>query len=238
MDDRLAETRRLGKLGAARNHGFKNFRAEQVADFADDFVGQFRAAIEHRHHDAEYLQTRIDACVAELAEHAVHHRDAFERVILALQRDENAITRGKSIERGNAKRRRAINQDNVKSSTVQNGFERLRDALQMIFHPRHFQIGGAQIHFARNDFEPLVSRWFDFFEEISFTEQNAIRARAFDFFQADAAGRVGLWVEIKKQHALAERGEAGGKVDGGGGFSHATFLVGDGDDFGWHFLIK
>ncbi len=108
----------------------------------------------------------------------------------------------------------------------------------MVFHPRHFEIGGAQIHFARNDFKPLVSRWFYFFKQISFAEQNAIRARAFDFFNADAAGRVGLRIKVKKQHALAERGEAGGKVDGGGGFSHATFLVGDGDDFGWHSLIK
>jgi len=35
MDDRLAETRRLGELRAARDHGFKNFRAEQVADFRE-----------------------------------------------------------------------------------------------------------------------------------------------------------------------------------------------------------
>ena len=234
MDDRLAETRRLGELGAARNHGFKNFRAEQVADFADDFVGQFRATIEHRHHDAENLQTRIDARVAQLAEHAVHHRDAFERVILALQRHEQTIARGKGVQGQDAERRRAINQDNIKSSAVQNRFERLRDALQMIFEARDFQVGGAQIHFARNDFEPLVSRRLYFFEEISFAEQNAIRARAFNFFQADAAGCVGLRVEVKKQNALAERGEAGGKIDGGGGFSHATFLVGDRDDFGWH----
>src|SRR5882724_13548342 len=238
MDDRLAETRRFGQFRRARNHGFKNACAEQVADFADDFVGQFRAAIEHRHHDAENFQARIDARVAQLAENAVHHRDAFERVILALQWDENAVARGKGIERGNAQRRWAINQDNVKSSAVQNRFERLRDALQMIFHPRHFQIGGAQIHFTWNHRKIFVSRRFYFFEKISFAEQNTIRARAFDFFQTNAASRIRLRVEIEQQHALAKRSKACREIYGGGGFSHATFLVGDGDDFGWHFLIK
>ncbi len=108
----------------------------------------------------------------------------------------------------------------------------------MIFQSRHFQIGGAQIHFAGNYRKVFVSRRFDFFEQISFAEQNAIRACAFDFFQTDAAGRVGLRVEVEQQHALAERGKARGKIYGSGGFSHAPFLVGDGDDFGWHFLIK
>jgi hypothetical protein len=37
------------------------------------------------------------------------------------------------------------------------------------------------------------------------------------------------------EHALASRGEAGGQIDGGGGFSHAAFLIRDRDDFGWHF---
>ncbi len=104
----------------------------------------------------------------------------------------------------------------------------------MVFEPREFEIGGAQIHFAGNGFEPVICCRLDFFQQIAFAEQNAIGACAFDFFEADAAGGVGLRIEIKQQHALAERGETGGEIDGGGGFSHTTFLVGDGDDFGWH----
>ena len=108
----------------------------------------------------------------------------------------------------------------------------------MIFHPGDLDVGGAQIHFAWQNFEPLVSRGFYFFEQTAFAEQNTIRACTFDFFEADTAGRIGLWIKIKKQDALAERGEAGGKVDGGGRLPDSAFLVGDGDDFGWHFLIK
>src|SRR5476649_401278 len=108
----------------------------------------------------------------------------------------------------------------------------------MVFHPRDFQVGGAQVHFAWNDFEPLVGRRFYFFKQAALAEQDAIRARALGFFQADAAGRVCLRVEVKKQNTLAEGGKAGGKVDGGGRFPDSALLVGDGDDFGWHLLIK
>ena len=39
---------------------------------------------------------------------------------------------------------------------------------------------------------------------------------------------------LDEQAALAPLGEAGGKVDGGRGFTYAAFLVGDGKDGGWH----
>ena len=62
-----------------------------------------------------------------------------------------------------------------------------------------------------------------------------IRACTVNFFHAHATGGIGLRIEIEKQNTLTECGEAGGEIDGGGGFSHTTFLIGDGDDFGWHF---
>ena len=104
----------------------------------------------------------------------------------------------------------------------------------MIFHPRQFEIGGAQIHFAGHDGQPLEGGVFDFVEQAAFAQQDAIGAGAFGFFQAEAAGGIGLRVEVKKEHALAQRGEAGGKIDGRGGLAHAAFLVGYRDDFGWH----
>src|SRR5439155_6393733 len=39
-------------------------------------------------------------------------------------------------------------------------------------------------------------------------------------------------------HAFADRGETRCEIDRGGGLTHATLLVGDGDDFGRHAVIK
>ncbi len=67
----------------------------------------------------------------------------------------------------------------------------------MIFHSCQFEIGGAQIHFGRHNFKPLEGGAFDFVEQVAFTQQDAIRAGALGFFQAEAAGGVGLRVEVK-----------------------------------------
>ena len=55
--------------------------------------------------------------------------------------------------------------------------------------------------------------------------------------QAEAAGEVGLRIEVDEQHALLGHGEGRGEVDGGGGFADATFLVGDSDDPGRHLWL-
>jgi hypothetical protein len=56
----------------------------------------------------------------------------------------------------------------------------------------------------------------------------------FRFFEAEAAGGVGLRVEINEKRALAESGEARGEIDGCGCFAHAAFLVGDSDHLSRH----
>jgi hypothetical protein len=43
-----------------------------------------------------------------------------------------------------------------------------------------------------------------------------------------------LGIQVEEENPLASGSEAGGQVNGGGGFSHAAFLVGYGNDFGWH----
>jgi hypothetical protein len=44
------------------------------------------------------------------------------------------------------------------------------------------------------------------------------------------ARRISLRVEIEDQNLLADGGEGGAEVDGGGGLADATLLVGDGQD--------
>ena len=47
---------------------------------------------------------------------------------------------------------------------------------------------------------------------------------------ADAGGRVALWIDIDDEDALAQRGERGAEVDGGRALADAAFLVHDRDD--------
>ena len=114
------------------------------------------------------------------------------------------------------------------------GWRARRNPVQVVFQPRQLKIGGAKIYFAGDDLEPLESGGFDFFQQGSISEQNLVGTRAGYFLDAHAAGGIGLRVQVKEQYPLTGSGKAGGEIDGGGGLSHATFLIGDSDDFGWH----
>ncbi len=57
-------------------------------------------------------------------------------------------------------------------------------------------------------------------------------------FLADAAREVALGIDVDEQDATLGEGEGGGEVDGGGGFADASFLVGDGHDFGHKVFIS
>ena len=104
----------------------------------------------------------------------------------------------------------------------------------MVVGAGEFEIGAAEIDFTGDDFEVVVGGLLDFVEKRAFAEQRAVAARAFDLFEAETAGGVRLRIEVKEQHRLAEGGQAGGKIDGGGCFSNAAFLIGNSDDTGRH----
>ena len=46
---------------------------------------------------------------------------------------------------------------------------------------------------------------------------------------ADAAGQVALRIDVDEQHAPLGQRQRGGEIDGGGGFTDAALLVGDGE---------
>ena len=47
---------------------------------------------------------------------------------------------------------------------------------------------------------------------------------------AEAGGGVGLRVGVDKQHLVLHHRQSGTEIDGGGGFAHTAFLIGDRDN--------
>ena len=102
------------------------------------------------------------------------------------------------------------------------------------FLPRQLYLRSAQVDFTRDNFQPLKRRGLDFFRQAAPAQKRAISAGAFDLFDAQPAGRVGLRIQIGEQNSFANSRETSSQIDGGSGFSHSALLVGDRDDLGWH----
>ena len=69
-------------------------------------------------------------------------------------------------------------------------------------------------------------------------EQHVIdRHFQFALVHARSHRGIALRVQIDHQHALANLGQAGGQIDGGGGFADAAFLVGNAEYFGHSVIL-
>ena len=99
---------------------------------------------------------------------------------------------------------------------------------------RQLDVRAAQIDFAGDHCQALEGGVLNLVQQAALAQQREVGAGARRLFQAHAAGRVGLRVEVEQQHAPADRGDTGGQIDRRGRLADAAFLVGDGDDFGWH----
>jgi hypothetical protein len=103
-------------------------------------------------------------------------------------------------------------------------------AREVVFEACDFDFSACEIEIAGNEEEAFPTGGDDFVGERFLTEEGTVDALAFHGREAEAAGGVALGVEVDEQGAAAARREAGGEVDGGGGFGHAPFLVGDRND--------
>jgi hypothetical protein len=144
------------------------------------------------------------------------------------------VSRDECVQGQNAKRRRTIHKNDIKPLGIDDRAQRARQAVQMIPRARQFDVGSAQINFAGNDFQVLERGGLDFVEQSPIAQEYAVRAGAFDFLQADPAGRIGLGIQVEKQNAASDGGEARRQVHRGSRLSDAAFLIGNSQNFGWH----
>src|SRR5207302_429628 len=120
IDDWFAEAWRLCQPSCARNYGVKYQVAEMLADFGHNLVRQIGTAIEHGHDDAKQLEAGIDARIAQLRKDARDHGDAFQGVVFALQRDQEELGGGESVQGQDAERGGAINHHDIELISGEN----------------------------------------------------------------------------------------------------------------------
>ena len=205
-----------------------------LAHFIDDLLREPGASVEHRHHHARQLQRWIHPGVAKLVRQPGDHRNALQRIILALQRHQQIVRRRERVQGQRAQGRRAVDQDDIEPAGIHHGLQRVPHPMDVVFEARDLDVRAAHVQLAGDDFEPIPRGLLDFFGQRALAEQGPISAAALGFFQPQSACRVGLRVQVEQQHPLALRRKAGGQIDGSGGFSHAALLIGHGDNASRH----
>jgi hypothetical protein len=185
--------------------------------------GQAGAGVEHRQHDPEYVEPRIQRARHQV-ERAPELAEPLERVVLTLDGDDDGVRRGEAVDGEEAERRRAVEQD-----VVVLGERGLQAGLQPALAGQltdQLDLGPGEIHSRRHNpqvfhpgFHSDLGDWAPVREAVVHAPRKAL------LVNTQPAGRVALWIHIHEQHPPALGGEACPEVDGGGGLADAALLI-------------
>lgn len=101
-------TRCFGEADVSRNDRRENLRAEETSQVGGDLARERGALIVHGEQDAFNSERGIER-PANTHQSVKQFGDAFERVILALDRNEDGVAGHEGVERQKIQRGRAIN---------------------------------------------------------------------------------------------------------------------------------
>src|SRR6266487_1852203 len=231
FQNRFPKARRLAQAHAARDHGVINTFSKMLAHLRHDLLAKICSRIEHRHDDTANFETLVRPGVTHLLDQPHDFYQSFQREILALYRRQQFIGGGERVAHQDAKRRRTIQENEIKSLVGMQRLERFRQTREMIGHSRDFNFGAGQIEIGRYDKQVIAARGNDFFSNGTLAEQWFVKTNLLDPLKPKRAGRVRLRIEIDKQNAIAQFRERSAKVHSRRRFADAAFLVSDRDDF-------
>ena len=201
-----------------------------VAHLADDLIGELGAGVVHHAHDRADLELRVQVAPDEV-DVAQQLAESFERVVLALDRDEHLLGRAEPVDGEQAERRRAVDEDVV--VVVEHGVDRPPQPGLPAERRDQLDLGAGEVEAGRGDEQALDVGRLDAVLQRHLVHQHVVhRGLQAAVLDAQPGRGVALGVEVDDQRALAELGEAGADVDRRRRLADAALLVGDGDDPG------
>ena len=156
---------------------------------------------------------------------------------LTLDRDEHAVHGRQGVQRKQAKRRRAVDEDIV--VLVSDLVQRDLQALFPAGDPHELDLRSRQIHAGRDDVQILKIRMDDGIRSVQPVSYEQIVTGIFQSFLGDAqaAGRVPLGVDVQNEDLLAPHGQASRQIDVRGRLPDAALLIENCDCFSHIFTI-
>ena len=152
--------------------------------------------------------------------------DAFQGIIFALQRHDDAISGDEGVQGEQAERRRAIDQHMIVGRCLP--ADRVGEPVFPARRLDQLDLGAGQVHRGRREKELRHLGLDDDLRQPGLADDQVVavrlvRARR----EAQPGRRVGLRVEIQQQHPQAAGGERRAEIDRGGCLADAALLVGD-----------
>src|SRR3990172_7064004 len=222
---RLAVARRLGETHIAGDDGIEDLTREVAMDLVANLEREAGPAVEHRQHDALDFEPGVQALAHEL-DGLEQVSEPLEGVELALERHQDPVGGHQGIDRQEAERRWAVDDDPLVS--LGGGLERKLQPPLSLLEPHELDLGANQVDVRGQ--EPQVGqcrlqdRLLGRLAAEEHVVDRGVEARLLD---AETRRRIALGVEVHQQGRALGESQAGRDVHGRRGLAHAALLVDD-----------
>ena len=222
--DGLPVTGGLGDADRTRDRGFVHLGAKVFLHLLHYLHREVVAQGEHREHHALDVQIGV-VLFADGLEGADELRQTFQRIILALHRDQHTVAGAQTVQGEQVQAGRAVDEDEV--IVLLHPGQRLAQAALAARQVDHFQAGTGQTGVGTDH----IGAELGFADGLGgggpANEHLVGAALHAPLGDAVAGGGVALGVQVHDEHLFAQSRHAGGQVDGGRGLADAAFLVCD-----------
>jgi hypothetical protein len=218
----------FGEAHVAGDGGLEELVVEEVLEVVADLLGEVGAVVEHGEEDAFDGELGVEAG-GDAVEGGHELGDAFEGEVLGLHGDEEGVGGDEGVEGEEVERGGAVEEDEGIFGT--DGFEAFAETVLAALGGDEFDVGADHVLGAGDQGEVWDVGGEDDFAGGGVAEEEIVDGEAgFVAGEAEAAGGVGLGIDVEQEDGDAFEGYGGGEVDGCGGFADSTLLVDDGDD--------
>lgn len=228
-NDGLSETRGFGEAYASGDYCREDLIGEEFPEVLGDLTGEVHALVVHRKEDS--FDGQIMAKRSVDAFHRVQElRDPFQGEELALNRDEHRIGGYESVESQEVESGGAVYQNEM-VGCAEVGYAQAKLSLASV-GIYEFNIGGYEILVRWDDAQALEIGWLHRILNRGMPHKDVICCwLAGDFGDPQAGGGVTLRIGVDEKDLEIVGGERSSEVDGRGGLTDATLLVGYRDYF-------
>src|SRR5713101_3726435 len=228
--DRNACGGRLPDLYGLPDHGGEHLVIAEILERVEHVAREDGAAVVERREQPVHLEVWIQSCVHRLDD-LEKCCDTLECVVLRLHRDDHAGSGDQRVEREQAERGWAIDEDVVVP---------IDDVARELVTQSHlaadrveeFHLGGRELERRGGDVDLLRFCRPDGRPERHVRVDEDVCDAALDGVEVDAEtnGQVGLRIEVDAEDFVTERRERAAEVDGARGLADAAFLIRDRND--------
>lgn len=188
------------------------------------------AGVVHGEDDAENGEIWILTTLFNALHQIENFTNPFQSEVFALDGDENFFGGDEGAGHEQADAGRAVENDEIEGGIEAEGIEGLANVEEGVVHACEIHFGPGEVEFGGKNLEVRVAGGLEQVEGAGLPQEDGVETFSGHVLQAQAAGGVGLRIEINEEDATAREGGAGGEVDGGGGFPDASLLIDNGND--------